>query len=185
MPEVVLETATGTFSLDAVSGGISAIIDMAWQIYMYSTIHSEFVTVVDEPENHLHPQLQRTLLPSFLRAFPKVQFIVATHNPFMVTSVPESHVYVLDFNEGKRVFSRRLDTVNKAGTAGEILRDVLGLDGTLPIWAEAKLEEVFQRYASSGLTVDGVRNVRRELAALGLDEAFPATIERLADRLDD
>ena len=83
MPEVVLETTTGEFSLDSVSGGISAIIDMAWQIYMASIVHPRFVVAIDEPENHLHPTLQKTLLPNFISAFANTQFIVATHNPFM------------------------------------------------------------------------------------------------------
>lgn len=36
VPEVVLETNSGNFSIDAVSGGVASIIDMAWRIFMYS-----------------------------------------------------------------------------------------------------------------------------------------------------
>ena len=52
MPEVVLDTNTGEFSLDAVSGGVAAIIDMSWQLHMASTVYPQFVVVIDEPENH-------------------------------------------------------------------------------------------------------------------------------------
>ena len=90
MPEVVLDTSSGEFSFDAVSGGLSAIIDMSWQLHMASIVNPKFVVVVDEPENHLHPTLQKTLLPNFLEAFPNAQFIIATHNPFVVGSVPDS-----------------------------------------------------------------------------------------------
>lgn len=67
MPEVVLDTSSGEFSFDAVSGGLSAIIDMSWQLHMASIVNPKFVVVVDEPENHLHPTLQKTLFVEFPR----------------------------------------------------------------------------------------------------------------------
>lgn len=73
-PDVVLVTKSGEFLLDAVSGGVSALIDLAWQIYTFSFDSASFTTVIDEPENHLHPSMQRALLPSLMEAFPLVQF---------------------------------------------------------------------------------------------------------------
>src|SRR5690606_246141 len=43
LPDVVLECDSGDFSLDAASGGIAAIVDMSWQIYIKSLISSSFV----------------------------------------------------------------------------------------------------------------------------------------------
>src|SRR5690606_28453560 len=74
IPEVILETDSGEFSIDAVSGGIASIIDLAWQIYMFDESDQRFIVSFDEPENHLHPEMQKTLLPNFLKAFPYVQF---------------------------------------------------------------------------------------------------------------
>lgn len=54
--EIVLLTNSGEFLLDAVSGGIGALIDLAWQLYMYDE-DGEFVVVIDEIENHLHPAM--------------------------------------------------------------------------------------------------------------------------------
>jgi len=184
MPEVVIETDTGSFSLDAVSGGVSAILDMAWQIYMYSTVHDEFCVVIDEPENHLHPELQQTLLPSLLKAFPTAQFTIATHNPFMVSSVPDSHVYVLQFERDNRVTSQLLDTVNKAGTSNDILRDVLGLAFTMPLWAEQQLEALVTRYSQMGLTEQSLAQLRAELAELGMSHVVPETLSRVIDETE-
>ncbi len=185
MPEVVLETRTGNFSLDAVSGGISAILDLTWQIYMYSLEHKQFSVVIDEPENHLHPELQQTLLANLLQAFPKTQFIIATHNPFMVSSVSDSNVYVLQFDDEDRVFSEPLDLVNKAGTANEILRDVLGLDFTLPVWASQRLDELVKKYSSKMVTEKAISDLRSELGELGLGHVLPKTLTRIIDKVKD
>ena len=113
IPEVVLETDSGEFSIDAVSGGIASIIDLAWQIYMFDESDQQFVVSFDEPENHLHPEMQKTLLPNFLKAFPNVQFIVASHNPFIISSVNDSNVYALVYNEENKVVSELLENVEK------------------------------------------------------------------------
>ena len=99
VPDVIFETETGHFAFDAVSGGISALVDIAWQIFLYSTLTDEFVVAIDEPEAHLHPALQRSVLPNLLQAFPQVQFIVATHNPLVVGSTQDSAVYILSYDD--------------------------------------------------------------------------------------
>src|SRR5690606_29458792 len=68
IPEVVLETESGGFSIDAVSGGIASIIGLAWQIFMFDESDKKFIVSFDEPENHLHPEMQKTLIPNFLKA---------------------------------------------------------------------------------------------------------------------
>jgi hypothetical protein len=68
------------------------------------------------------------------------QFVIATHSPFIVTSLKGSSVYVLRYQnlatseptERSRVIATKLDHANRAGTAPEILRKVGGLPTTLP-----------------------------------------------------
>lgn len=184
IPEVVLETASGDFSLDAVSGGVSAIVDVAWQLFVYANdSKSSFVVTFDEPENHLHPELQQTLLPNLLRAFPNVQFVVATHNPFIVGSVDDSSVYVLDFDSSDhRVSSSFLDRINKAASANEILRDVLGVPHTIPLWAAQQLAEVVADFQNGPLTQESLTSLRRRLSELGLAEHVPDTVSQLVER---
>lgn len=184
IPEVVLETDTGNFSIDALSGGAAAVIDLAWQVFMYQPSGNEFVVTLDEPENHLHPELQQRVLADLVSAFPAVQFVVATHSPFIVGSVPDSHVYVLGYDHTKRVNSTLLDTVNRAGTANEILRDVLGLAFTMPIWVESKLENLVERYSIQEFTDDTLAALREEMMLLGLGKHVPQTIAKIAEQKD-
>lgn len=181
VPDILLATESGEFAFEAVSGGIAAIIDMAWQIFMYSQLHDEFVVVIDEPEAHLHPALQQRLLPDMLKAFPRSQFIIATHNPFMVTSVPDSNVFVLRYNAENRVVCELLDAVNKAGTADEILMDVLGVPYTLPQWASKQIEGILKEFIKAPLTKDTVASLKSKMAGLGMDHLFPEVLAKVAE----
>ncbi len=181
MPDVLLETSTGNFPLDAASGGISTLIDIAWQIHLYSLLEDEFVVAIDEPEAHLHPELQQSFLPRLLEAFPNAQFIVATHNPFVVGSARESNVYVLKFEEDKKVTGFLLDQVNKAGTANEILRDALGMESTTAVWVNSKLEEIVNEFLTQPLNEETLRLLRSALQELGLTRFLPEAIDQIRD----
>lgn len=187
VPEVILCTKSGNFTLDSVSGGLASIINMTWQLYMFSEPEDTFIALIDEPENHLHPELQKTFLGNLIKAFPNVQFIVATHNPFMITSQRDSNVYVLDYNDENKVQSKLLDHINKAGTANSILRNVLGIDSTMPGWAEDILADSIKRYSENPITEDTFIRLRSELKEIGLDEFIPETITAVVEenRKDD
>jgi len=180
--EIVLVTDSGDFMLDGVSGGVSAIIDLAWQIFMVSSESQRISVLIDEVENHLHASMQRSLLPDFLSAFPNVQFIVSTHSPLIVGSVKESNVYALRYNGDKKVYSEKLDLINKAKGASEILREVLGVSFTMPIWVEDRLNEIVERYSKSDLNKDSFRQMRKELEELGLQDIVPMAISNVLEK---
>ena len=177
-PEVILETGTGEFSLDAASGGIAALVDVSWQIYMRSRSNETFAVAMDEPENHLHPSLQRSVLPGLLDAFPQAQFIVATHNPFVVTSLRDSNVVVLDFVDG-RVKSKKLADVNRSATANQVLTDVLGVPFPVPLWVEDEVDKIVNSVGGKELTAELLTTLRTQLNSIGLGELFPEVIDRL------
>lgn len=182
IPEVILRTKTGDFPIDAVSGGIASIIDITWQLYMFSDTSESFVALIDEPENHLHPELQKSFLGNLIRAFPNVQFIVATHNPFMITSQKDSNVYVLNYDEQHKVYSLKLDHINRAGTSNAILRDVLGIDSTMPTWATEELDAIIKKYSSCDFSSSNLASLREELSSIGLADYIPESIAQVAER---
>jgi hypothetical protein len=182
IPDIIVEADSGDFLIDDASGGLSAIIELAWQIYLRSKNQSQFTVLLDEPENHLHPALQREIIPSLLRAFPHVQFIIATHSPFVVTSTRDSNVYAFDYNDQNRVESRLLDYVNKAASAEETLKKVLGLDSTFPRWAVRRFDEIVNRYLEEGLSSAKLQSLREELRESGLESEFPYALINYSDR---
>ncbi len=54
------------------------------------------IVLIDEIETHLHVRLQKGLLPLLNEFFPKVQFIVTTHSPFVVSSISNAVVCDLE-----------------------------------------------------------------------------------------
>lgn len=183
VPEVILCTKTGNFPIDAVSGGISSIIDITWQLYMFADTSESFVALIDEPENHLHPELQKSFLRNLISAFPNVQFVVATHNPFMIISQKDSNVYVLNYNERNKVYSVKLDYVNRAGTSNAVLRDVLGIDSTMPTWAAEELDSILHKYDQCDFTQKSLSSLRDELSGIGLADYVPVAIAQIAEKV--
>lgn len=182
--EVVLITDSGDFMLDAVSGGVSAIIDLAWQIFTFANDETQPLTVlIDEVENHLHPEMQRSILPNLISAFPNIQFIVTTHSPLIVGSVKNSNVYAfrhkrIDDTKVVKVYNEKLDLVNKAKTATEVLNEVLGVPFTMPLWVESKLNEIISKYTKQGVSEDTFDKMRAELKDIGLEDLMPEAIKK-------
>jgi predicted ATP-binding protein involved in virulence len=58
-------------------------------------LEAEAVVLIDEVELHLHPGWQRRVIGALRRTFPNCQFIVTTHSPQVLASVPTEAVILL------------------------------------------------------------------------------------------
>lgn len=91
------------FSLvDQLSDGYSSIIQIIAELFlrMEAVAASRYdmpgIVLIDEIETHLHIKLQKEILPFLTGFFPNIQFIVTTHSPFVLTSLPDSVVFDLE-----------------------------------------------------------------------------------------
>ena len=58
--------------------------------------------IIDEIDEHLHPSIQVRILKALQMTFPKIQCIVSTHSPLVISSVesrPDNVVYKLGYND--------------------------------------------------------------------------------------
>jgi predicted ATP-dependent endonuclease of OLD family len=103
------------FSFRDLSAGYSSILRVFTELLMTVEV-SEFspekikgFVVIDEVDAHLHPSLQRKVLPFFSKLFPNIQFIVSTHSPFVISSESDSVIYDLStrtlVNDDLRAYS--------------------------------------------------------------------------------
>src|SRR5690606_31684293 len=56
------------------------------------------VVLIDEIELHLHPQWQREIVEKLRRTFPRIQFILTTHSPFVVQTLRPGELRLLGEN---------------------------------------------------------------------------------------
>lgn len=95
-----------SFSFDSLSSGFKAIFNVYASLLMRAQFQDlppedlEGIAIIDEIDVHLHISLQKKILPFLIKAFPKVQFIVSTHSPFVITSTNNDTV-VYDISSGE------------------------------------------------------------------------------------
>lgn len=186
--EIIFLTKTGNFLMDSLSSGMGSIIDIVWQLFMTVPSDREYFVLIDEIENHLHPSMQRDILPKLCQAFPNVQFIISTHSPFVVTSIEEATIYILDYNQNNRVEITRLEeyTYNLSMANTDVLYNVLGVSNTLPIWAEEKFDHILKSYKNSNLTSDAqFEKLKTDMKEAKIDSLLSDLIFNINNSEDD
>ena len=92
------------FGLDEMASGYEALFHIFSEIVirMEHQAHLKYdlpgIVLIDEIELHLHISWQKKVLPFLIKVFPNLQFIVATHSPFVVSSIESAVVYDLEKN---------------------------------------------------------------------------------------
>ena len=102
-----IEKTVGRFPLTDLSDGYSSALDIVADIILkmqdgvnvVRTYDVPGMVFIDEIETHLHLKLQREILPLLTSIFPKIQFVVTTHSPFVLSSVENAVVYDLKNQE--------------------------------------------------------------------------------------
>lgn len=63
-------------------------LDIAYRSYILNgTTDSEGIVVIDEIDLHLHPALEQVILQCFQETFKRIQFVVSTHSPLVLTDI--------------------------------------------------------------------------------------------------
>lgn len=95
------------FGFDELSDGYSSVIHIVSDLILrmdknwllkdrLSEYNVEGVVLIDELETHLHIELQKKIMPFLTTFFPRIQFIVTTHSPYILNSVSNAKAYDLE-----------------------------------------------------------------------------------------
>lgn len=105
--------------LDAFSAGQARLLGVFGTILRYADVaeaakppsEMEGIVVVDEVDAHLHSDLQHDILPSLIRLFPKIQFILTSHAPLFPLGMEKlfgsEGFTLLEFPNGTRIGAER------------------------------------------------------------------------------
>lgn len=147
-----------------------------------------FVILFDEPETHLHPRWQRTILPSMLaavdslraKAGAQVQLVVATHSPLVAASLEP----VFDTEQD--------DTVQLTVRDGQVVihQGVWAVEGDASSWLVSPTFGLSQaRSVESERAIEAaeawMRGERSLPAGLDTKAAIDAALRRLLPSLDE
>jgi hypothetical protein len=86
------------YTFNTLSDGFSALFMIISEIIMRmegqnaAAYDREGIVMIDEIETHLHVSLQKEILPLLIDFFPKIQFIVTTHSPFVISSLENAAI---------------------------------------------------------------------------------------------
>lgn len=103
----LIKTQMGEFPFTGLSAGYSAVLDIITDLILKMQTQNRYVRVfdmpgivlIDELETHLHLSLQKDILPLLTSIFPRIQFIVSTHSPFILNAIRDVTVYDLASHE--------------------------------------------------------------------------------------
>ena len=133
------------FTFNQLSAGFSAFLSILTELLMrtdllrkqagdYSYDPCGFV-LIDEPETHLHLEMQYQILPLLTGLFPNLQFIVATHSPAVASSITGATVF--DLSTGQV-----LGDVAAGSSFSELMQGHFGVENEFSEVADAIMADI-------------------------------------------
>ena len=146
---------------------------------------SEGIVLIDEVDMHLHPDWQQKILKQLQNAFPKIQFIVTTHSPQVLSTIHAKNIRILgDNQDGKSVAGPPL-----APTYGEpsytVLQAVMQVDPQPPVDEKNDLEDLIKFVEQGDYKKEKVKKLLNKLKkSLNFNHPQILKIERSIRRME-
>ncbi|WP_046246243.1 AAA family ATPase [Hymenobacter terrenus] len=156
------------FTFNQLSAGFSAFLSILTELLMrtdllrkqandYTYDPCGFV-LIDEPETHLHLEMQYQILPLLTGLFPNLQFIVATHSPAVASSIKNATVFDLS--------TRQTTGDQAAGSSySELMQTHFGVENEYSNVADAIIKRI-----NALAQLPDKADARRQLQALLVSE---------------
>lgn len=140
--DIMVNTPQGEIYYEYLSSGFKSILSILFEIikeiefrfkeHRLNAEDFDGIILIDEVEEHLHPEWQEQILRVLRDTFKKAQFIVTTHSPHVIQTAEPNEIIALRLDEDNNVQVRDDVTTTKYGFKGwtieEILYDVMGMN---------------------------------------------------------
>ncbi len=136
--------AEKTIHFNHLPHGYSSVLHIISKL-LYDKEHAHFnafkrygLVLIDEIETHLHVNMQKKVLPCLIKFFPNIQFIVATHSPFVLNSVDNAIVCDLELQETTVTY---MNGGVQGWTVDEVLTKLMNVKDTNSLKASKLMDE--------------------------------------------
>lgn len=164
------------FDIDQLSHGAKSVLIIAAKLAMHCCALNPHlrdqapaltpgIILIDEIDLHLHPRWQQHVIADLQQCFPKMQFIISTHSPAVLTTVKKENIRVIDIDDatGKSTATEPL-----AGSYGASIADTLEMImrvSARPDNALVRSINDYLNWAENGDLTEDRSQQRAELAA--------------------
>lgn len=100
------------------------------------------IVLIDEIDLHLHPRWQRTVLPKLMNIFKKIQFVVTTHSPMLLTGVKTHQVRIIKNSKAYMVGELLPDFRNYGADIDKIIEIMQEVKDYMP----KEVNDLFREY---------------------------------------
>lgn len=163
---------------------LSIVFDLAYRSFILNRGQKEDpfgLVIIDEIDLHLHPSLEQDVLIRFRETFPKLQFILATHSPLVISNfAQDEHHKVIKMKYEQNEYTH------------EELTDTYGLDYNLTLdeYMDTRpyniiideLKEKYVRLKRRGKEEEA-NGVKKRLSEIMSESRFEETMRQLDERI--
>jgi len=104
---------------------------------------AEGVVLIDEIESHLHPSWKMRIIKQFRTCFPRIQFVITTHDPLCLRGLEKGEVVSMKRDgRGGLMLERDLPDIKGLEVDQLLTSDYFGLNTTI----DPEVEEIFRKY---------------------------------------
>lgn len=133
------EMSAGYQSVVALTADVMSVLWLRWK----TMEHAEGIVLVDEIDAHLHPRWKMQIVSRLRAAFPRLQFIVTSHDPLCLRGLHSGEVVVMKRTEhGIPIAITDLPAPNSLRVDQILTSEFFGLNSTV----DPELEQTFARY---------------------------------------
>lgn len=147
----------------------------------------EGIVLLDEIDLHLHPTWQRRIVPILRSIFPRLQFIVTTHSPLVLTGFEADEIIGLELENGE-IVQRKYSEQPGLQTGSELMEGFFGVPAAGRPELLAKEREALELSVQDPRTPEEEQRLaalQRELAPYLEDTSFATDDPFLTEDGDD
>jgi predicted ATP-binding protein involved in virulence len=167
----------GTMPVEMLSDGtrnaIAMVADLAFRTYKLNphlgaeaAHQTPGIALIDEVDMFLHPSWQQTIVSSLRRAFPNIQFIVTTHSPQVLSTLPRDNIREIALTPAGGM-ARMPDFSPLAHESGAALAKVMGVHQAPPLPIQDDIHQFELLVRANQEHSDEARALRSKLDAAG------------------